>query len=91
MAKVERDSGPNGGDRLLIKAGGIIKVFGLGTGGAQIQASGGQAANITARSVVSVTAGSVLASKANANFNTLASGMNTIITALKNIGVFASS
>lgn len=92
MAKVDRDSGPNGGDRLNIRAGGTLRVFGIGTGGAKICGSGGTiAANIAARSVTLATGGQTLATKHNAAIASLASGMNSMLTVLKNIGILATS
>ena len=91
MAKIERDSGPNGGDRLIAQRGGIIKVCGLGTGGAQIQASGGQAANIVAVAITTVTSGVVVATALDADLDEITLKLNSVITALKNIGVLATS
>lgn len=88
-----RRTGAGGGDVLEVDAvaGGKIKVIALGGAGGIVGSGGTRAANVAARSMTTVTAGSVLATKFNINMASLASGLNSVITVLKNIGVLATS
>lgn len=80
-----------GAAQLTVDTGGKIKVISAGAGGSIVGSGGTRAAHISNRSVTTVTAGSVLASKANPNFSTLASGLNSVITALRSVGILATS
>lgn len=93
MAKpaVRRIGGSAGGDRLEVDRGGTIKVLALASGGSIVGSGGTRAAHIANRSMTSVTAGSVLATKFNINMASLASGLNSVITAMRVIGVLATS
>lgn len=79
------------GPELVVGAGGRIKVISAGGGGGIVGSGGSRASHITNRSVTLATGGQTLATKHNAAIATLASGMNTILTALRNVGILATS
>lgn len=93
MAKpaVRRTGGGSGGDELVVDSGGKIKVISLSAGGSIVGSGGSRAAHIANPSMITVTAGSVLASKVNANFTALDTTVESMLTALRSIGVLATS
>lgn len=88
--KVALPAGASGGDTLEIRNGGVVKVFAAGSGGGAIHASGGQASHIANRTAATATGGAS-ATALNSTVASLASGVNSILTALRGIGVLATS
>ena len=87
-SKVDRDSGPSGGNRLNVRAGGQIRVISVGTGGGKLVGSGGTRASHIANRVAA-TATSVAA--LDTAVASLASGVNSVLTLLRNIGTLATA
>ena len=80
MAKVHR---PQGGDQLVVESGGSIQVK---TGGKILPNSGTQAAHIADTSAI--TGGE---SPTEAEFNALQTKLNSVLAALRGVGILASS